>query len=143
MIAVLTFLRRVVQTMAIAAILAFPQIALAQCAGISEEGRWHNLDNNGEPSYIDVKMLGGCGDQVLNGVQTGSNPHYTMRVWVRQSSGQHYGRPTVNAVYRPWKGYKWLQGNVSTGGYQDQMWLRVEERNGQSQLHVFIKHQSL
>lgn len=143
MIAIPALLRRVVQMMAVAAILAFPQIALTQCAGISEEGRWHNLDNTGEPSYIDVKMLGGCGDQVLNGVQTGSNPHYTMRVWVRQSSGQFYGRPTVNALYRPWKGHKWLQGNVSTGGYQDQMWLCVEQRNGQSQLHVFIKHQSL
>lgn len=143
MIAVSILIRRIVQTMAIAAILTFPQSALTQCAGISEEGRWRNLDNKGEPSYIDVKMLGGCGDQVLNGVQTGSSPHYTMRVWVRQSSGQFYGRPTVNAVYRPWKGHRWLQGNVSTGGYQDQMWLLVEQRNGQSQLHVVIKHQSL
>jgi hypothetical protein len=143
MIAVASLLRRIVQIMAVAAILIFQQIAFAQCAGISEEGRWRNLDNKGEPTYIDVKMLGGCGDQVLNGSQTGSSPHYTMRVWVRQSSGQFYGRPTVNAVYRPWKGRRWLQGNVSTGGYQDQMWLLVEQRNGQSQLHVVIKHQSL
>ena len=148
MIAVPTLLRRIVQMMAVAAMLTFSQIALTQCAGISEEGRWRNLDNcnldnNGEPSYIDVKMLGGCGDQVLNGVETGSSPHYSMRVWVKQSTGKFYGRPTVNAEYRPWKGHRWLQGNVSTGGYQDQMWVHVEQRDGRSQLHVFIKHQSL
>ncbi len=143
MIAIPTPLRRIVQLLAVAAALTFPQVALTQCAGIQEEGRWRNLDNNGEPSYIDVKMLGGCGDQVLNGQQTGSSTRYTMRVWVKQSTGQFYGRPTVNAVYRPWKGQKWLQGNVSTGGYQDQMWVHVEQRDGRSQLHVFIKHQSL
>ena len=98
MIAVPSLLRRFVQIMAVTVILNFPQIALTQCAGISEEGRWRNLDNKGEPSYIGVKMHGVCGDQVLNGVQTGSSPHYTMRVWVRQSTGQFYGRPTVNAA---------------------------------------------
>jgi hypothetical protein len=66
-----------------------------------------------------------------------------MRVWVRQSTGKFYGRPAVKAVYRPWKNKKWLQGNVPTGGYVDQMWVHVEDRNGQSQLHVVIKHQSL
>ena len=135
--------RRIVQIVAVATVLILPRIALTQCAGIREEGRWHNLNNNGEPSYIDVKMLGGCGDQVLNGEQTGTSIHYTMRVWVRQSTGKFYGRPAVNAVYRPWKGQKWLQGNVPTGGYQDQMWMHVEERAGRSELHVFIKHQSL
>jgi len=135
--------RRTVQILAIAALLALPRVALAQCAGISEEGRWKNLDNNGEPSYIDVKMLGGCGDQVLNGVATGSAPHYTLRVWVKQSTGKMYGRPTVNAVYRTWLNKKWLQGNFSTGGYVDQMWMRVEQNQGRSQLHVVIKHKSL
>ena len=144
MIAVPALRRRIIQIiMAVAPLLALPQAALTQCAGIREEGRWHNLDKTGDPSYIDVKMLGGCGDQVLNGEQTGSSLHYTMRVWVKQSTGKFYGRPAVKATYRPWKGQKWLQGNVATGGYQDQMWVRVEERNGQSQLHVFIKHQSL
>jgi hypothetical protein len=143
MIAIPTPLRRIVQLIAVAAVLTLPQVSLTQCAGIREEGRWRNLDNKGEPSYIDVKMVGGCGDQVLNGEQTGSSTHYTMRVWVRQSTGKFYGRPTVSAAYRPWKGLRWLQGNVYTGGYQDQMWVHVEERNGQSQLHVFIKHQSL
>jgi hypothetical protein len=143
MIAVPNLLSRIVQIAAVAAILTVPQIALTQCAGISEEGRWRNLDDKGEPSYIDVKMLGGCGDEVLNGVETGSSPHYTMRVWVKQSTGKFYGRPTVKAVYRPWKGKQWLQGNVVTGGYQDQMWVRVEERDGQRQMHVVIRHQSL
>jgi hypothetical protein len=136
-------LRLMTQILSVATVLTLPHVALAQCAGIREEGRWRNLDNKGEPSYIDVKMLGGCGDQVLNGEQTGSSIRYTMRVWVKQSTGKFYGRPTVNAVYRPWRGHKWLQGNVTTGGYQDQMWVLVEERNGQSQLHVVIKHQSL
>jgi len=143
MIAIPTRLHRIVQLLALATILTFPRVALTQCSGISEEGRWHNLDKNGEPSYIDVKMAGGCGDQVLNGEQTGTSIHYTMRVWVKQSTGKFYGRPTVNAAYRPWKGKRWLQGNVLTGGYQDQMWVHVEERDGRSQLHVFIKHQSL
>jgi hypothetical protein len=136
-------LRRIVAFLAVATVLVAPRAAFSQCAGIAEEGRWRNLDNNGEPSYIDVKMLGGCGDEVLNGEQTASSVRYTMRVWVKQSTGKFYGRPTVNAVYRPWKGQQWLQGNVSTGGYQDQMWVRVEQRDSRSQLHVFIKHQSL
>jgi hypothetical protein len=143
MIATPTPLRRIVQLLAVATVLTFPRVALTQCLGISEEGRWRNLDNNGEPSYIDVKMVGGCGDQVLNGEQTGTSIHYTMRVWVKQSTGKFYGRPTVNAVYRPWKGNQWLQGNVPTGGYQDQMWLHVEQRDRRSQLHVLIKHKSL
>jgi len=143
MIAFQTLLRRTVQITAVAAILACPHIAWAQCAGIHEEGRWRNLTSNGDPAYIDVKMLGGCGDQVLNGEQTGSSTRYTIRAWVRQSSGQFYGRPSVKAAYRLWKGKRWLQGNVSTGGYQDQMWLHVEQRDGRPQLHVFIKHQSL
>ena len=66
-----------------------------------------------------------------------------MRAWILQSSGNYYGRPTVPAVYRPWNGKRWLQGNVSTGGYQDQMWLRVEERDNRSELHVVITHKSL
>ena len=143
MITVPTPLRRVIQILAAASILTFPRVALTQCAGIHEEGRWRNLSNNGEPSYIDVKMLGGCGDQVLNGEQTASSTRYTMRVWVKQSTGKFYGRPTVKAAYRRWKGQQWLQGNVYTGGYQDQMWLHAEQRDGRSQLHVFIKHQSL
>src|SRR5437660_9786407 len=111
--------RRALFTLAAAAILLFPAIASAQCSGPNEEGRWRNLDDKGEPTYIDVKMLG-CGDEVLNGQEPAAS-HYTLRVWVRQSSGQFYGRPTVNAAYRTWKNQPWLHGNVTTGGYQDQM----------------------
>lgn len=143
MVAGRTTLRCIIQILAAVAILTLPQAALTQCAGISEEGRWRNLDNNGEPSYIDVNVLGGCGDQVLNGGQTGSSPRYTMRVWVKQSTGKFYGRPSVKAGYRLWKNQRWLQGNVPVGGYQDQMWMHAEQRDGRSQLHVFIKHQSL
>jgi len=143
MIAVPIKFSHVIQIVTLAAILILPQTAFTQCAGIKEEGRWRNLDKNGDPAFIDVKMTGGCGDQVLNGQETGGTTRYTIRVWVRQSTGKFYGRPSVNAVYRSWNGRRWLQGNVSTGGYQDQMWLTVEQRNGQSQLHVFIKHKSL
>jgi hypothetical protein len=65
-----------------------------------------NLDNRGEPSFIDVKMIG-RGDESLNGAQA-QGSRYAMRAWVKQSSGQFYGRPTVNATYRPWNGTKWL-----------------------------------
>jgi hypothetical protein len=136
-------LRRKINILALAAMFMLPQIASTQCVAIRESGRWRNLDKNGDPAFIDVKTPGGCGDQVLNGEPTGSSPRYTLRVWVRQSSGQFYGRPTVNAAYRLWRNRRWLQGNVSTGGYQDQMWMLVEQHNGQQQLHVFIKHKSL
>jgi hypothetical protein len=88
-------------------------------------------------------MVGGCGDEVLNGEQTGSGVRYSVRVWVKQSTGPFCGCPTVNAVYRPWKEQQWSQGNVSTGGYQDQMCVHVEQRVARPQLHVFIKHKSL
>jgi hypothetical protein len=50
MIAVPKLLRRFIQILAVAAVLTLPRVALAQCAGISEEGRWRNLDNKGEPT---------------------------------------------------------------------------------------------
>ncbi len=56
----------------------------------SAKGRWRNLDNKGEPSYIDVKMLGGCGDQVLNGEQTGS----TLTTPCGSGSGSRLGNST-------------------------------------------------
>jgi hypothetical protein len=137
-----TVVRRVVQV-GLAIALIVPRIGSAQCAGIHEEGRWRNLTTTGEPSYIDVKMLGGCGDEVLNGQETGSSTRYTMRAWVRQSSGQYYGRPLVNAWYRSWKQQQWLRGDVPTGGYVDEMWLHVENRDNRPQLHVYIIHKSL
>jgi hypothetical protein len=143
MIATPITLRRILLLVIVATSFAFPQAAWAQCAGVSEEGHWRNLDNKGEPAFIYVTVVGGCGDQSLNGEQTGSSVHYDMRVWVRQPTGKPYGRPTVKASYRPWKGRQWLQGNVYAGAYQDQMWVHVEERNRQSQLHVYIIHKSL
>ena len=129
-------------------LMAVPQYALsfnnatAQCEAPSEVGRWRNLDDKGEPAYIDIKMVG-CGDQVLNGEQTSTSISYTLRVWVRQPTGKFHGRPTVKAAYRPWKNQQWLFGRVPTGGYEDQMWMRVVERGGQANLHVLIKHRSL
>ena len=115
----------------------------AQCAGVSEEGRWRNLEANGDPLFIDVKMTGGCGDEVLNGEQSGTSTRYSIRVWVKQSTGKLYGRPAVRAAYKTWNGKSWLRGDVYTGGYQDQMWLHVEPHDGKSQLRVLIRHQSL
>ncbi len=136
-------MRRNVILLIVATVLAFPQVAWTQCAGISEDGRWRNLDTKGEPSYIEINTVGGCADQSLNGEQTGSSVHYTMQVWVRQPTGKFYGRPSVKAAYRLWKGKRWLQGNIYMDVYQDQVWVHVEERNQQPQLHVVIRHQSL
>jgi len=117
-----------------------PAIAWALCASPAEDGRWRNLDVNGDPFYIDVKMVN-CGDQILNGVQTSTS--YAMRVWVKQSTGQLFGRPTVSATYQPWRGAQWLVGSVPVGGYLDHVWVRAVERDGQRQMHVLIKHESL
>lgn len=90
--------------------LILEQNARAICAAPAEEGRWRNLTNTGEPSLIDVRMLG-CNDQGENG-----RIRYTMRAWVRQSSGQFYGRPTVDAEYRTWNAKRWMYGRIPTGG---------------------------
>lgn len=135
--------RRIAVLLVVVTALAFPRLASSQCAGVSEEGRWRNLDAKGDPAYIDVKMVGGCGDQVLNGEQTPSTVHYTLRVWVKQPTGKFFGRPSVTAAYRPWNGKRWLHGNVYAGVYQDQVWVHAEERNHQQQLHVVIRHASL
>jgi len=132
--------RQVLGILAAAATIGHPESASAICAGVAEAGRWRNANNTGEPAFIDVKMVD-CGDQVLNGQQTSTR--YSMRVWVRQSSGQFYGRPSVNATFRPWNGKKWLYGKVPTGGYVDHVWMSVVQRDGQPQLHVLIKHESL
>jgi len=116
------------------------RIAWPQCAAPKENGRWRNLDDRGDPAFIDIKMVG-CGDQVLNGQQTST--HYTLRVWARQSTGKFYGRPIVRVTYRAWKGQQWLYGLVPTGGYQDHLWMQAVERNGQPTLHVLIRHESL
>src|SRR5262245_677630 len=79
----------------------WPLASPARCANPPEGGRWRNLNATGEPAFLDVRMSS-CGDQVLNGQQTSTN--YKLKVWVRQSSGQFYGRPVVDAGYRNWNG---------------------------------------
>jgi len=111
----------------------------ALCAGVKEEGQWRNLNNQAQPALIYVRM--NCGDQVLNGQQTSTT--YKVRAWTRQSSGQYYGRPWVDATYHSWNKRQWLVGKVSTGGYLDHMWMDAVERNGVPHLHVIIKHESL
>ena len=125
---------------AAAALVVSPNVARAMCSAPAEDGRWRNIDPQGEPAYIDVKMVN-CGDQVLNGEQTSTS--YSLRCWVRQPNGSFHGRPTVKATYHPWKGHQWLVGKVYTGGYQDHVWMLAENRGGQPHLHVLIKHESL
>src|SRR5215472_6079335 len=74
-----------------------PMAALAQCASVGEEGRWRNLDDKGDPIYLDVKMLG-CGDEVLNDSQPEST-HYTMRAWNKVVAGGFHARPIKYANY--------------------------------------------
>ena len=132
--------RRMVGVLAAAAGLSLPATSWAMCAAPKEEGRWRNISNGNDPAFIDVKMSG-CGDQVLNGRQTSTS--YSLRVWVRQSAGNFYGRPPVGATYRAWNREQWLYGRVPTGGYQDHVWMRAVTRDGQPHLHVLIKHESL
>jgi hypothetical protein len=68
--------RLAVQIGVVLAILSAATVGFAQCVGIHEEGRWRNLDPKGDPSYIDVKTVGGCGDVSYNGQPAGSAMHY-------------------------------------------------------------------
>jgi hypothetical protein len=132
--------RIVVLCVGVAVGLAVPVAAKALCAGPEEGGRWWNKDASGDPISIEVR-LDDCGDQVLNGQQT--KTRYSLRVFVKQSSGQLYQRPKVDASYRVSKGIRWLYARVPTGGYVDNMWLRTQVLNGRKQLQVFILHESL
>ena len=114
--------------------------AHALCASPAEMGRWRNIAANGDPAVLDLRMTD-CGDQSLNGEQTRTS--FRMRVWVLQSSGNYYGRPSVPANRRTWQGKQWFVGRVPTGGYVDHVWARVEPRDGKPHLHVLIKHESL
>jgi hypothetical protein len=120
--------------------LLLPGRSHALCSAPDELGRWRNISSSGDPLVIDLHMVD-CGDQVLNGQQT--ETRYKMRVWVQQSTGQLYGRPSVKAGYRSWKGAQWLVGRVPTGGYVDNVWTRTESKDGKRMLHVLIKHESL
>jgi hypothetical protein len=133
--------RSVLAGLAAAALGALPMSARALCVKMKEEGRWRNLDHGvTDPAYVDIRMIG-CGDQMLNGRPTETS--YVVRVWVRQWSGEFYGRPQVNAAYRTWKGQRWLYARVPTGGYLDHLWLRTMDHQGQPHLRVLIEHESL
>jgi hypothetical protein len=112
----------------------------ASCAGPQEGGRWWNKNAAGDPISLEVS-LDQCGDQVLNGQQTATT--YGMKVFVKQSNGNLYQRPKVRAIYRNSNGKRWLYAKVPTGGYVDHIWVRPSNQNGQSQLYVYIKHESL
>lgn len=72
MIELRSTLRRIAVLLFVATAFTFPRVAWTQCAGVSEEGEWRNLDKKAEPAFIYITMVGGCGDQSLNGEQTGS-----------------------------------------------------------------------
>lgn len=109
------------------------QPALAQCSHPLAR-MWDNvkgLTNTDQPQRIDVRFTA-CGD-------TGGPTTLGVRAWVYGSNGW-YGRPTMPArTVRDSRGQTWLRADVSTGGYQDQMWLRRDGAN----MKVFIKHKSL
>jgi hypothetical protein len=127
--------------LAAAIIITIPGIALGQCATPAEEGRWRNLDENGDPIYLDVKMLG-CGDQVLNGDQSEST-HYTMRAWNKVGTVGFHGRPIINANYRLLRGQKWLYAPLPNIPYMDHTWVVAAQHDGKPQLHVLINHAPL
>jgi hypothetical protein len=132
----LLLLRLIVRAIAF----GLPSSAWCLCASPPEAGRWRNVDPKADPAVIDVRMTG-CGDQVLNGEQTKTS--YRLRVWVLQSSGKYYGRPSVEARATRWKGETWMVGRVNTGGYVDHIWTNAVQSGGQRRLRVLIKHQSL
>ena len=117
-----------------------PRGASALCAGPKEGGRWWNKNTSGDPISVEV-TLDDCGDQVLNGEQTSTK--YGVTVFVKRSDGSLYKRPKAKAAYRKSNGTQWLYARVPTGGYVDNMWLRTYNVDGQTQLRVFIRHESL
>jgi hypothetical protein len=136
--------RRAIETLTLVVLgigaVTYTEDIQASCAGPQEGGRWWNKNAVGEPISLEVS-LDQCGDQVLNGQQTGTA--YGLKVFVRQSNGNLYQRPKVRAVYRNSNGKRWLYAKVPTGGYVDHVWLRTSNENGQSQLYAYIKHESL
>lgn len=113
------------------AVLTFASAAHAVCS--SPLARRWGPNAQADPGVIDVKFIS-CGD-----TNTQPDTSFGVRAWVKQSSGQWFGRPTVKARFVNSAGHQWLLAKVPTGGYVDEMFMRVE--NGQ--LVVFIKHKSL
>ena len=119
----------------IAAALALSGSAEALCSS-QLAGRWgpNTLAvANSDPGFIDINFIS-CGD-----TNTQPNTSFGTRVWVQQSTGKWFGRPRVKAGFVNSQGHQWLLAKVPTGGYVDQMFMRVE--NGE--LVVFIRHKSL
>jgi hypothetical protein len=135
------FGRRLPLLLAAAITFLLPAIARAQCATVAEEGRWKNLDDKGDPLYLDIKMLG-CGDQVLNGAQT-ETTHFTMQAWNRVVAGGFHARPIKDAHYKPFKGHQWLYAPLPNIPYMDHTWVEAVQRDGKAQLHVLIRHDPL
>jgi hypothetical protein len=136
--------RRAIATLALVVpgigIVTYTEYMQASCAGPQEGGRWWNKNALGDPVSLEVS-LDRCGDQVLNGQQTETT--YGLKAFVRQANGNLYQRPKVRAIYRNSNGKRWLYAKVPTGGYMDHVWLRPSNENGQAQLYVYIKHESL
>lgn len=116
------------------AAVAAANTASAICTAPPEMGRWRNDAADDAPQVLDLRMSE-CSDQAAD------KANYSMRVWVKQSSGEWYGRPTVKASYRDWNGKRWLTGRIPIGGFVDNVWVSSEERNGVKALHVLIKHE--
>ena len=135
------YCRRLALLLAAATTFVLPTVAFAQCATVAEEGRWKNLDDKGDPLYLDVKMLG-CGDQALNGAETEST-HYTMGAWNRVAAGGFHARPIKAAYYRPFQGKRWLYAPLPNIPYIDQTWVEAVQRDGKWELHVLIRHEPL
>lgn len=122
-------------------LIGFADSATALCVGPKEGGKWWNTNPQGDPISLEVK-LDGCGDQVLNGVETQTS--YGLKVFVKQSNGNLYQRPKVKAKFEKFaNGQIMLHASVPTGGYVDRIWLRRDDINGQERLYAYIQHESL
>ena len=114
--------------------------ASALCVTPLETGTWWNQTANG-PAKVDIEMID-CGDQILNGVRTLSR--YRVNVWVRQSDGNLFHRGTFFGHGEMSEGAEWVYVEVPTGGYVDNMWMRVYDPTRPSQrMRVWIDHHSL
>src|SRR6266545_2353443 len=125
----------VVLVCAVVLTLAFAEYAHALCSS-PLAGRWGpnaQAQANSDPGFIDISFIS-CGD-----TNTQPDTTFGVKVWIKQSSGQWFGRRRERANFVNSSGHRWLLAKVATGGYQDHMFMRVES----GELVVFIKHKSL
>ena len=114
--------------------LSFPALDSAHALCSSPlTGRWANVEQGKDPGIIDVNFTS-CGD-----TNTQPNTAFGVKVWVKQSSGQWFGRPRVKGNFINSQGKQWLLAKVPTGGYVDNMFMRIERGD----LRVFVRHKSL